>query len=383
MRVLALAFAVVLASCTAAAPVELPTPAPTHEPGVVNVSVLLDLSGSRAPSGQPQRDAMQIWIEQLQRSDLRLRLKFVDVAGSDARLLLELRRAAVDDRADAVVIGAATILDEPLMQAIQVASIPVLLTLPADEPVSLSGGRFSFALAPTPERLTGLLADDLAARQSLAPMLIVGDESAPATSERNALVAELRRRGLTAPTPISLAASDGPQRVRTAAAVAKSLVLVGASAPYGDVIRGVPVTGSAPRVYLSYLSETADIMSLREQSALVTWPGLRWTTLPTTPVQRNFLRDFTDRHGSPSALAATAFDALTIIQLAALMAPSELEASQLRLRIETNAFAGLSTRYTFTPQRHAGFPPEDVVYLRWSAQAGAPFVAPEPKSTDR
>ena len=368
MRVLAVAFAVVLAACSSTPPVVLPTPVPTHEPGVVNVSVLLDLSGSRAPSGQPQRDAMQLWIEQLQRSDLRLRLKFVDVAGSDARVLLELRRAAVEDHADAIVIGAATTLDDPLMRAIQVAAIPVLLTLPADEPTSRTGGRFTFALAPTPQTLTRLLVDDLAAQQALTPMLIAGDAAASATSERNELVAELRRRALSVPTPINLAAPEGPHFLRTAAAVAKGAVFVGASAPYGDVIRGIPVTASAPRVYLSYLTETADVTNLREQSALVTWPGSPWTTLLTTSVQRTFLRDFTDRHGAPSALAAAAFDALTIIQIAALMAPSELEASQLRLRIETNAFRGVSTRYTFTPQRHAGFPPEEVVYLRDSSR---------------
>ncbi len=383
MRVLALALAVVLLSCTAAPSVVLPTPVPTHEAGVVNVSVLLDLSGSRAPSGQPQRNAMQLWIEQLQRNDVRLRLKFVDVAGSGARVLLELRRAAVEDHADAIVVGAATALDDPLMQAIQVAAIPVLLTLPADEPMSRTGGRFTFALAPTPQTLTRLLVDDLAAQQALTPMLIAGDASASATSERNALVAELRRRALTVPTPINLAASDGAQLARTAAAVAKGVVLVGASAPYGDVIRSIPVTATAPRVYLSYLTETADVTNLREQNALVTWPGPRWTTLPTTLVQRAFLRDFTDRHGAPSALAASAFDALTIIQMAALMAPSELEASQLRLRIETNAFGGVSSHYSFTPQRHAGFAPEELVLLRWSATASAPFVAPQPKSTDR
>ena len=37
--------------------------------------------------------------------------------------------------------------------------------------------------------------------------------------------------------------------------------------------------------------------------------------------------------------------------------------------------------YAFTPQRHAGFAPEEVVFLRWSATANAPFVAPEPKGT--
>lgn len=339
----------------------------------MNVFVLLDLSGSRAPSGAPQRDAMQIWLDQPPSSPVKLRVKFVDVAGSEAKLLLELRRAVVDDRADAVVVGVPVPRADPFMEAVQVASVPVLLTLPVTEPMLAIGGRFTFALAPTPEQLARALAGDLLDRGLLAPTLLAGDETPAAVAERSALLSELRRRTIAPPTPVSLASPDGAQRARSAANVAKSIVLLGASAPYGDVIRSFPVSAGAPPVYLSYLTETADVTNLRDQSALVTWPGSRaLATAATTSVQAGFIRTFRDRHGAPSTLAATAFDALGLIDIAARQAPTELDAGNLRLRLETTTFRGVVTRYSFDPQRHAGFALEDLAYLRWNAERDAP-----------
>jgi ABC-type branched-subunit amino acid transport system substrate-binding protein len=376
MRVLTLLLAVALAACTNNPQVTLPTPVPTREPGIVNVSVLLDLSGPRSPSGQPQRDAMQIWMDQPRTSLIKLRVRFVDVAGSDAKLLLELRRAVIDDRADAIIIGAATPPGDTLTQAIQVASVPVLLTLPVADPASGIGGRFTFALAPTPAAIARTLADDLIGRDLLAPMLLAGDESAAAVVERSALVAELQRRSIVAPSPVSLAMPGSAQRVRDAAAVAKSVVIFGASASYGDLIRSIPTNATALRVYLSYLTETADVTNLREQSTLVTWPGSR-SLLPgfvTTQDQRAFLQEFRNRHGAPSTLAATAYDALGLIDAAARQAPTELDGARLRLRLETGAFLGVVTRYSFTPQRHTGFTADDLLYLRWDAQRDRPAL---------
>ena len=107
MRGLTALLALLLAACAARTVEIAPTPTPTHEPGTALVTVLLDLSGARAPSGVAQRNAMQLWLDQqqLRGGPQRIRAKFVDLAGSDAQLLIELRRAAVDDRADAVVIG--------------------------------------------------------------------------------------------------------------------------------------------------------------------------------------------------------------------------------------------------------------------------------------
>ena len=379
-----IALALSLIACTSAPIVAQPTVAPTREPNTLNVSVLLDLSGARAPSGQPQRSAMQLWLDQQSATaGVHLRAKFVDLAGSDARLFLELKRAVVEDRADAVVVGVPVPLDDSFAQAVQVAAVPVLLTLPAAEPAATVGGRWTFVLAPTPDTVARALVDDIQGRALLAPMLLASDETPSGIAERGAFLAELARRRLMQPTPVIVTQPDGPARVRAAAAVARSVVLATPSAPYGDLLRALPVTFDAPRVYLSYLTETADVTNLREQGALVTWPGscyLASISLPPLPGARAaFMQAFTERHGAPSTLAGTAYDALGILQFAAALAPSELDAPRLRLRLETLTFGGVVTRYTFNFTRHAGFTPDDLAYLRWNGQRNAPFLATDPK----
>ena len=136
------------------------------------------------------------------------------------------------------------------------------------------------------------------------------------------------------------------------------------------------MTVGAPRVYLSYLTETADVTNLREQSALVTWPGSRGITpAPSGGTGAVFFQRFTDRYGAPSTIAATAYDALGLIQQAASAAPGDTDAARLRQRLEATTFGGVVTRYTFTSTRHLGFGIADLTLLRWNAQTGRPLIA--------
>ncbi len=200
--------ALVLAACSAPRTEITPTPSPTHEPGMTMVTVLLDLSGARAPSGVAQRNAMQLWLDQEQdrSGQQRLRAKFVDIAGSDARLLVELRRAAEEDGADAVVIGAPIAYDETFARALGVARVPVLLTLPAPEPKSMPGGGWAFALAPSYADLAHAAVSDATERGLLQPTLLASDES-PCSPALRPLTSMRRARW---PRPTSRRASISP-----------------------------------------------------------------------------------------------------------------------------------------------------------------------------
>lgn len=384
---LIVALALLVAACASTPAATQPTPAPTREPNTISVTVLLDLSGSRAPSGQPQRNAMQLWLDQQTPvAGIRLKVKFVDVASSDARVLLELRRAAVEDRADAVVIGVPVTLDETFTAAAQVAAIPLLLTLPAPEPAATIGGRWIFVLAPTPDQLARALVTDVQTRGLLAPMLVASDGTSSGIGESGAFLAELARRQLMQPSVLDVTQTDGVARMRAAIAVARSAIFTGPAASYAAFIRGLPSTTTA-RTYLSYLSETSDLTSVRDQSALFTWPGSRWLATITNPpvpsARAVFVQSFTERHGAPSTLAGSAYDALGILQTAAALAPNELDPPRLRLRLDTLTFGGVVTTYAFTFTHHAGFTVDDLAYLRWNAQRGAAYVALDPKEEAR
>src|SRR5205823_8041020 len=194
---LVVALVLLLGACTAANPSASPTPAPTRDPNALNVTALLDLSGSRAPNGGPQRDALQLWADQHSTATPRVRLKIVDVASSPSRTALELRRAAVEDRADAIVVGVSVDYDDALAAAVQLAQVPVLFTLPIPEPATRGGG-WAFALAPTPGQLARFVLDDAALRSVLSADLVVSDDSTTAIVERIALTNELSRRRVTA-----------------------------------------------------------------------------------------------------------------------------------------------------------------------------------------
>src|SRR5205814_8045665 len=190
---LVVALVLLLGACTAANPSASLTPAPTRDPNALNVTALLDLSGSRAPNGGPQRDALQLWADQHSSGTPRVRLKITDVAGSPAKTALELRREVVEARADAIIVGAAVDYDDAFANLVQIAQVPVLFTLPIPEPTSHGGG-WAFALAPTPAQLARVVLDDAAQRSVLSSGLIVSDESTSAVTERVAFVKELARR---------------------------------------------------------------------------------------------------------------------------------------------------------------------------------------------
>src|SRR5205814_2312258 len=78
-------------------------------------------------------NAMQQWAD-AQRGTPRIRLRITDVGGSDAKLLVELKRAADAGDADAFVVGVPATIDDALSSAIALVKRPVLFTLPIAEP---------------------------------------------------------------------------------------------------------------------------------------------------------------------------------------------------------------------------------------------------------
>ncbi|HEY8830692.1 MAG TPA: hypothetical protein VIM83_08860, partial [Candidatus Limnocylindria bacterium] len=196
------ALALILAACTASPPtINSSTPPPTREPGTYSVTALLDLSGNRGPRGDAQRTAMQQWLD-TQRGTPRLKLRIVDVAGSDAKLLLELKRAADAQDTDAFVVGVPATLDDTLASAIALVGRPVLFTLPIAEPTG-PAARWIFGLAPTPDAIARVLVDALPTRAT--PSIIVTNGSLAAGREELALEAVFRADGRPLPFVMSAA----------------------------------------------------------------------------------------------------------------------------------------------------------------------------------
>jgi len=362
------ALVLLLSACTTPNPSVTPTPVPTRDPNALNVTALLDLSGSRAPNGGPQRDALQLWADQHSSATPRLKLKIVDVASSPSKTVLELRRAAVEDRADAIVVGASVDYDDAFAAAVQLAQVPVLFTLPIPEPATRGGG-WAFALAPTPAQLARLVLDDAALRSVLSADLVVSDESTTAIVERIALTNELSRRHVTA-NVVTVTPTDASLKLRALLATTPVVLLAGTPRSYIDAARTVTVGTS---LYLSYLCEFTDIADLREAAPLAVWPGSRWIAASSFggAARAAFVQAYTDRTGPPTSVAASAYDALGLLASAA---DSGTAPNAVRDRLQSGTFAGVATTYAFGPSQHAGFNAGDLALLRYAGQRSSPTL---------
>lgn len=383
-----LALLALLSACSAPPPTASATPSPTHDPAALNVTALLDLSGGRSPKGDAQRNALQLWVDQQAERPTapRLTLRVVDVAGSDARLFIELYRIAEGDLADAVIIGVPIVVDETLLRAIELLKRPVLFTVPMDDPVARgAGGGWTFGLAPTPLEIatvdrallpSGPLAGAVSA-------IIVSDGSLAAVRERAALEAEFAARGGIVPTVLRIPGAERdafPERLRPALAVSVALYFTGATGTYLAPTRLLPspTTSTAFVTVLSFLTDSVDLGQLRDSAPVTRWPGTRRLVAgPDGAAQAAFLRAYTDRHGPPTTQAALAYDALGLLASAAGRVGTSPE--RLRERIENGTFAGIATSYAFSPSRHAGFDASDLVLLAWDGSRtvlGRPAFAP-------
>lgn len=374
------ALLVLLSACAAPPPAATATPSPTHDPNTLNVTALLDLSGSRSPKGEAQQNALQLWVDQQQNRPVRprLKLRIVDLAGSDARLFIELHRIAEEDLADAVIIGVPVGPDETLLQAIELLKRPVLFTVPVNDPVGRGpGSGWTFGLAPTPQQIaavdrTLLPPPPLAAAVSA---IIVTDGSTAAVRERTALEAEFAARGGTVPTVLRIpdAGRDTfAERLRPALAVSVALYFAGPTATYLTPTRLLPSPSATTRfvTVLSFLTDAVDLGQLRDTAAVTRWPGTRNIVAgqydpktATGGARADFARAYGDRHGPPTTQAALAYDALGLLAHTAERVGTAPE--RLRERIESGTFAGIATSYAFSPARHAGFDASDLVLLAW------------------
>lgn len=346
--------------------------------------MLLDLSGGRAPRGDAQRNALQLWQDLDQSRGggrIRVRLSVVDVASSDARLLIELRRAAVESRADAVILGVpVTAATAGFAEAARAAQLPILLTLPANEPVAGPGGRWVFAIAPTPDQIARRVVQITA---SPLDTVVITADWRPQDPEIRAIVEEWRRVARTEPQQVRVERRDETLQaaVRLAAVPASSgsgrrVHLAGSPREWGSLGSALKQSARGATYLLSYLTEHTDLGEFRDGLDAL-WPAPAYLTLAAIPpnaaaaARRQFVQSFTDRHGPPTAHAAAAFDALTLLALAAERVGAD-DRERLREQVEVAGFAGVTTTYAFSVTRHAGYLGDDLVLYRWNGNAPVP-----------
>ena len=289
---------------------------------------------------------MQQFVD-AQRSTPRVKLRIVDVAGSDAKLLLELKRGADAQDTDAFIVDVPATLDDALASAIALVGRPVLFTLPIAEPTG-PAARWIFGLAPTPDAIARVLVDALPTRAT--PSIIVTNGTLPAGREELALEAIFRADGRPLPFVMSAAPDQRDtfaQRFKPFASTGSGVYFAGPATSYLDPVRIVPTadTTTTVLVFLSYLADANDAGRLGEAAPGVRWPGLRRPAAAGLGTQ-----------------AATATDAVALL---AASADASGDAERSRSRIEGGTFAGIATTYAFSPSRHTGVDLRDIALLAY------------------
>jgi hypothetical protein len=304
----------------------------------------------------------------------------VDVAGSDAKLLLELKRAATEELADAVVVGAPVTYDETLGRAIDLAALPVLFTQPLD-PSGRAGASWTFALAPPHSRIASAQIDDALRRDVLTPSIVLTGGRERIDPMASALASEAERRRLDPLTRIAVA-SDGsvPPVVRSSLSVLRSVHCLAPVSVCSAVAREARSLGSPAMIYLPYLTSAHEhVRDDRDLASRAVWPSSR-TLIPSTalatPAQAaraSFLKDYGGRWNAwPDIHGAIAFDALSLLAAVADDGGAD-DRVALRNRLGAIRMPLIASTYAFGDGRR-GPDPADLTWLRWDA--GAPAIAP-------
>jgi len=293
---------------------------------------------------------MQQWVD-AQRGVRRVKLRIVDVGGSDAKLVLELKRAAEAGDTDAFVIGVPTIVGDAFSQAVGLAKRPVLFTLPVPDPAAAGdGGRWMFGLAPSPDALARATIDALPSRAT--PTVVVTNGTLVAGREELALTSAFRAQERPMPFVMSAAPDQRDtfgQRFRTFARAGSAVFFTGPASDYLSPARLSPLnlseSASGQSVFLSYLTDANDASRLGDAALATRWPALRRT-----------LGSALGSH------AASATDALALLLSAG---DGTGDAERSRARIEGGTFAGIAATYSFTPSRHTGADQADITLVAW------------------
>ncbi|MGH2451541.1 MAG: ABC transporter substrate-binding protein, partial [Candidatus Limnocylindria bacterium] len=256
----------------------------------------------------------------------------------------------------------------------EAARVPILLTLPASEPSALRGGRWIFALAPTHEDLAAAALDDAELRGALEFSVYLSLERDAADPERDAFEAELARRAATRVLEVRYEPDQEAEPLVAAyLALAPSAHVLGRPREHAPLIGALRASGTDALVYLSYLTDHGELGDLRDPDMRTLWPSARRLVTPSAgSAAAALVQAYAERYGAPTAHAASAYDALSLLAAAAADVGAD-DPALLRDRLERSTFAGVVTTYRFRADRHAGFDPADLAFVRWSG--GAPALA--------
>lgn len=347
--------------------------ASSSAPGDQNlvVGVSLELSGRGAALGVPQRRALEITTEALNRSGIpvgnllrSIRLEIRD-NGSDpevaARHAAELTRAGAHALVGGVLGDTATAIAE----AAERIKTPFLALGFSDRIVlPLSERTFSFKLTPDGTDMARRMVD-LLESQRIRRVTLLAEDGPHGDSGVRALRDALGRSTVDLVRTVRLPAGGRSFRAAAERATAGNpdgVIVWGTAPDSGTAARELRRAGHRGALFLDAGAVVDDTLSGANakavEGAYAVHPAcLGGSALTATSgalvARRDFDYRYTQRHGTSVGFAPYAADALQLLATAARKATS-LDRGRLRAFLQTQMSEGIAGGYAFTAARHGG-----------------------------
>ncbi|MGC4893291.1 ABC transporter substrate-binding protein [Micromonospora sp. DT31] len=349
--------------------------APSDQDLIVGVS--LELTGRGALLGGPQRHALELTADSLNRAGIpvgnlvrSVRLQIRDNGGNPqvaARHAAELTRAG----AQALVGGVLAETSVALATAAQRLKTPFLslgygdrIVLPLDERT------FTYKLTPDAIDMARRLAE-LFESKRIRRVSLLAAEGQHGTSGVQAVREALGNSTTDLARTVRLPATGRSFRAAAdqAAGGRQDGVIVWATAPdSAAAARALRLAGHSGPIFFDAGAVADDTLRAANATAVEGTFAVHPACLdvssitPTTTAQlarRDFVNRYTQRHGVSPGFAPYASDALQLLATSARTAIS-LDRGRLRALLQAQTTEGISGGYAFTGRRHGGMEPDSL-----------------------
>ncbi|AIY03103.1 hypothetical protein ART_3504 [Arthrobacter sp. PAMC 25486] len=343
--------------------------------GTFKVGVLVGLTGSYAALGEPERQAIELYFEQVNAAGgidgKKVELTVLDSGSDEGTAVNQLRKLATQEKVHAV-LGPSSSGESIALQAFSASlKVPVIalassnkIVQPADKATYIfkqytdTGSSLTAQLALAKERGWNNVAllstndaygqDPVASVDALAAdagLKVVGKESFNATDTD--VTAQLNKLGANNPDVVLVWAVNPANAI-----VAKSA----ASIKFKPVLFHSPGAGS--QAYIENSGAAAE-GTLLEGSKVLAADSMAKDD-PQYDITQKLVKDFTAKHGTPPGqYAANGWDGAILLEhaiKAGKVDPGNLDAARKSIRdaLENNVkdVVGVNAIYTFTPDYH-------------------------------
>lgn len=339
----------------------------------------LELSGVAAETGKAYQRALELKIEQINKSGVlggrKIRLEPKDNRSDPNSSLRNIGEFADNPAVTAIIMGACSECAIGAAKAVNDKHVPTIALAAASEVASpVVERRYVFKLAPNAADSAAALVAEMK-RQRIRKVALLHTDDRYGEDGLQAMAAELAKANikLVGEQQVKPTDTDVSQAVRTLAGKKPNALVVWTSAEQAALV----ATNAAEVRYSGRLffdaAAAGDLFLAGKAAAATEDASMVFTqtmviddviaTTPAKAARRQWFRDYTARFGSYYGFSSFAADAVQLIADAVAKAGSAKDRDRIREVLETSQMDALSGPIRITPDNHSGLMPQALTML--------------------